>query len=229
MKHIGETFGIYTIVEKIEHKNSDGHSLYKGICKECGYERIAKYNDFKRYITNKCIHVNVNGKFKKFKTDWYNIRLREIYNGMKERCYNINNKSYRWYGAKNIKMCDEWINNPQSFNDWSVSNGYKDGLTINRKNEDKNYCPENCEWISLNDNSKYKSTTSMIEIDGEMHSGRDWSILLGLGVNTINKYIRKYGLDNTIEFIKRFRLNPHKTRKCMNESYYNLYMNDMEA
>lgn len=229
MKHIGETFGIYTIVEKITYKSSDGHSLYKGICKECGYERIAKYNDFKCYITSKCIHVNINGEFKKFETDWHDIRLREIYNGIKGRCYNINNKSYKWYGAKGIKVCNEWINNPQTFNDWAISNGYKDGLTINRKDESKDYCPENCEWITSSDNSKYKSTTSLIEVDGEIHSGRDWSVLLGLGINTVNKYIRKYGLDNTIEFIKRFRLNPFKTRKCKNKSYYDLYMNDMEA
>ena len=49
---------------------------------------------------------------------------------MKQRCYNPNEKSYKWYGAKGIKICDEWINSPKSFEEWSLQNGYNDNLTI---------------------------------------------------------------------------------------------------
>jgi hypothetical protein len=143
---------------------------------------------------------------------------------MKDRCYNSNDKSYRWYGAKGIQIYDEWIENPKSFEDWAVENGYDDSLTIDRINENKDYCPENCRWVTLEDNSKYKSSTSLISVDGETHTGRDWAQVLGLGVNTINMYVRKYGLYNTIEFIRRYKKNPTLKPKLKNQSYYSLYM-----
>lgn len=87
----------------------------------------------------------------------------------------------------------------------------------------KNYCPGNCRWIPLIDNSKYKSSTSLINVDGEVHTGREWASLLGFGVNQINKYIREYGLDNTIEFIQR-RLNNPELKPKAKQSYYDLYM-----
>ena len=74
------------------------------------------------------------------------------------------------------------------------------------------------------DNSKYKSTTSMINVNGVIHSGKDWSRALGIGLNTINKYVRKYGLNNTIIFIEKYLENPG-LELAPRQSYYDLYMN----
>jgi len=155
---------------------------------------------------------------------WNNRRIRSIFSDMKQRCYNKNNKTYRWYGEKGIKICNEWLDNPLLFEEWSLQNGYEDNLTIDRIDEDKDYSPDNCRWIENVENAKYKSTTSIIDIDGEKHTGKDWSRILGFNVNMINKYIRKHGLENTIEFIKKFTSEPNKNRKH-NQSYYELYMN----
>lgn len=154
-------------------------------------------------------------------------RIKRIFRTMKQRCYNPNSKDYRWYGEKGIKICDEWLNNPKLFEEWSISHGYQEDLTIDRIDENKGYYPENCRWITRQDNTKYKSTTSLINVNGEIHTGKEWSYILNLGTNTINKYIRKYGLVNTIEFIKRYKANPNLQRNCMNQSYYDLYMNDV--
>lgn len=223
---IGEVHGVYTLVELAPYKSNDGHTLYKGICNECGYERIAKLSDFNSKYSKKCTHISVCGTsiFRGLK--WESRKLRKIFEGMKIRCYNPNATGYKWYGAKGVKICDEWLNNPQLFNDWSIANGYVDGMSINRIEEDKDYCPSNCEWITLNNNAKYKSSTSLIYVDGEVHTGKDWARIIGLNENCINKYVRKYGLENTIEFIKRFRENPNKKRSNQNQSYYNLYMNN---
>lgn len=143
---------------------------------------------------------------------------------MQRRCYDPQNKSYRWYGAKGIKICDEWINNPQTFISWAINTGYKDDLTIDRKNENLDYSPENCRWVTKDNNSRYKSTTSYINVNGVIHSGKEWSQILGLGINTINKYVRKYGLDNTIMFIQKYTENPGIELEH-GQSYYDLYMN----
>lgn len=221
--HIGETVGIYEIIELMPYKDNDGHILYKGVCKECGFERIARYNHLER--VTECRHVGLNGKFINYETKWSNLRIKNIFNQMKKRCYNENDKAYRWYGAKGIKICDEWINNPCLFEEWAMQSGYEDDLTIDRINENKDYSPSNCRWITNPQNAKFKSTTSLINVNGEEHTGRDWASILGLGVNRINTYIRKYGLDNTVEFIKRYMKNPNLRPFNRNQSIYSLYMN----
>lgn len=220
-KYIGETVGIFEIIERMNYKDNDGHALYKGACKECGFTRIARINDFKNSV--KCTHIRIDGQIVSINTDWDNERIRIIFNSMKRRCYNKNNKDYRWYGANGIKICDEWMNNPKSFEEWAMQNGYEDNLTIDRIYGNKDYCPENCRWVTNKDNSKYKTTTSMICVNGEIHSGRDWARKLGIGINLINNYVKKYGLDNTVKFIEKYLKNP-KMKPKSNQSYYDLYM-----
>lgn len=224
--HVGETYGIYTLIEFLNEKDKYGHYLYKGKCKICGYETVRPFSHFSApsAITNNCKHLDRNGNYYNFnKYNWSNERIGSIFNGIKDRCYNKNNKSYKWYGEKGVKVCKEWIDNPKLFENWALSNGYKDDLTIDRIDENKDYCPENCRWISNSDNAKYKSTTSLIEVDGETHTGKDWAKILGFGINLINNYIRKYGLENTIKFIKKYQANPTLEPKG-NQSYYDLYM-----
>ncbi len=221
-KHIGEIAGVFKIVERMDYKDDDGHALYKGVCKECGFKRIARLYDL-RY-TKECTHIRVDGEAAFIKTDWSNKRIQGIFDSMKQRCYNINNKSYRWYGAKGIQICNEWMNNPKLFEVWSLNNGYSDNLTIDRIDENLDYSPSNCRWATQNNNAKYKSTTSNICVNGVVHSGKDWARVLGIGLNTINKYVRKYGLDNTTVFIEKYLENPGLVLEPR-QSYYDLYMN----
>lgn len=220
--YIGKTVGIFTIVEKMKYKSNDGHSLYKGVCNECGFERVARISDLK--ATKKCTHIRIDGKVGFNITIWNNQRIGRIFSNMKFRCYNANSKDYQWYGGKGIKICDEWMDNPKLFEEWAIDNGYSDKLTIDRIDENKNYSPDNCRWITAKENAKYKSTTSIIDIDGITHTGREWSEILNLGTNMINTYIRKYGLENTKEFIKKYIKNPSlKNNIKSNQSYYDLY------
>lgn len=223
--HTGERVGTFEIVDSISYKDKDGHALYKGVCVECGYERIARYNDLKR--SKKCDHKRVDGKFIPTKRiTWKSKKLQMIFSGMKSRCYDVNDKAYRWYGKKGIRICDEWMDDPSTFQEWAFNNGYSEGLSIDRINSNFDYCPENCRWVTFENNAKYKSTTFYICVDGEMHSGKDWSKILNLGINTIVRYTNEYGIDKTVEFIKKCKQNPSlKNERKNKQSYYDLYMN----
>ena len=219
--HIGEMAGIFKIVEQLDYKDHDGHALYKGICKDCNFERIARLYDLK--CAKECTHIRVDGEASYVKTNWKNQRLKGIFDSMKQRCYNPNNKSYRWYGSKGVKICDEWMNDPSTFEEWSFNNGYSDDLTIDRIDGSGNYSPNNCRWITQINNAKYKSTTFNICVNGITHSGRDWANILGIGQNLVNKYINTYGLDNTIIFITKCLENPG-LKPRHGQSYYDLYV-----
>ena len=219
---VGTQVGIYDVLYECEKRSDDGHKLYHIKCVKCGWETDMLKAQIDR--ATQCNHIGLGGVYTSITADfnWNNQRLKSIFKHMKQRCYSDKYREYRWYGARGIKICDEWLNNPQTFETWALSNGYNDTLTIDRKNEDQDYCPENCRWISHENNSKYKSTTSLIEVNGETHTGRDWSVILGLGVNRINTYIRTYGLENTIEFISKRIKNPNLKPKAK-QSYYDLY------
>ena len=71
---------------------------------------------------------------------------------MKQRCNNPKDKAFRYYGAKGIQVCSEWNNDFKAFHDWALSAGYKEGLSIDRIDSNKNYEPTNCQWITLSAN-----------------------------------------------------------------------------
>jgi len=196
-KYIGKQFGCYKIVDIFITKDNDGHKLYLGKCIECGHIRIARISDFK----NKYIRHSEHKLKIKF---WDSVRVCHIFYDMIDRCYNKNNKSYNIYGKKGIKVCSEWLINPKYFNDWSLKHGYNDNLTIDRIDPNKNYCPENCRWITKEENSKWKSTTNYIEVNGILDSGRGWAKRLGFGQNYINKYLNNNGIEQTTSFIKSY-------------------------
>lgn len=221
---VGTRVGIFDILYECDFKANDGHKLYHVRCVMCGWETNMLKSDIKR--TKNCTHIGINGHYK-VNYLWKNKRLAKIFRGMKDRCYNANDKNYVWYGAKGIKICNEWFNNPKLFEEWSFSNGYSDNMTIDRIEENKDYSPENCQWVELKDNAKYKSTTSYLYVNGEVHTGREWSKKLGFGVNLINTYARRYGKENTEEFIRRYLKNPNFRPDNQSKSYYDLYMNTL--
>ncbi len=92
--------------------------------------------------------------------------LRNIYYGMIQRCYNVNHKNYKNYGDKGIKIFDAWLKDHGDFYVWSMKNGYKEGLQIDRINPDLGYYPDNCRYITRQEN--IQSRKSITKLNPEM-------------------------------------------------------------
>ena len=209
---VGARIGLYDVLYECDFKSNDGHRMFHIKCSECGWETDARMHQI-NYLSKQCTHIN-NAKGYSYRHGHHikNAKLNKIFSGIINRCYNPNEKSYRWYGCKGIKVYQEWIDNPESFEEWAIKNGYEDGLTIDRIEEDKDYCPDNCRWITREDNSKYKSTTALLVVDDMVYTGREWADVLSLGTNTINTMLRKYPKEKVIEFIRRRLKDMAKTR-----------------
>ena len=94
-------------------------------------------------------------KFSKKKHGGTNTRLFNIWQGIRSRTIGVNrDKEYPSYFKKNISICTEWKDDFVNFRDWSLENGYADTLTIDRVNNDGDYEPSNCQWITLSENSR---------------------------------------------------------------------------
>ena len=90
-----------------------------------------------------------------------NHPLRAKYDDLKNRCYNKNNTSYKWYGGRGIKVCDEWKNNFKSFYDWAIENNWQKGLQIDRIDNNKNYAPDNCRFVTPKENIRNSTITNL--------------------------------------------------------------------
>ena len=89
-----------------------------------------------------------------------NTRLYTIWVNMKQRCLNLNHNSYKNYGGRGITICNEWLEFIP-FRDWALNNGYVDNLTIDRKDPNKGYHPNNCQWILGKENSRKQRTNKL--------------------------------------------------------------------
>lgn len=121
-----------------------------------------------------------------FKHGLRDTRLYQIWCNMKSRCYNENSNRYERYGGRGITICDEWLNDPQAFYDWAMSHGYDDTLSIDRIDNDGNYEPSNCRWISNKEQSNNRSSNHLITYEGKTMNMTQWSEYLGIPRKTLS-------------------------------------------
>ena len=129
-------------------------------------------------------------------------KLYRTWNDMRQRTENPKREDYKNYGARNIHICNEWLDFT-AFKNWALENGYQEGLTIERKDVNGDYCPENCCWIPFEKQAQNKRNTVKIEYAGEILTLKEWSIKLGINLNTLKtRYYRGYPIEKILKTIK---------------------------
>jgi hypothetical protein len=117
-------------------------------------------------------------------------RLYNIWSHMKERCNNVNHVQYKSYGGRGIKVCDEW-NDYASFRTWAMNSGYSDELTLDRKNNDEGYSPDNCKWSTSKEQANNRRDNHILTLNGESHNIEWWASKTGLPRHAIDGRIRR--------------------------------------
>lgn len=124
------------------------------------------------------------GKFE-IKHGLSNHPLYKTWKRMKNRCYNSKCKDYKDYGGRGITICDLWRDDFVEFFYWALEHGWKNGLSLERIDCNKGYCPENCKWIPLSEQSKNRRTNRFITYNGETHTISEWSRIMGIARKTL--------------------------------------------
>lgn len=153
---IGRKFGRLTVIARAGSKKGNGFSrkLWECVC-DCGTHKIlpTKLLTSGNVRSCGCLKEEINKKPKlEAATREEHIRLRKVWNSIKQRCYNPNSQEYRSYGGRGIKMCDEWRNSSKVFIEWALNNGYSIGLDVDRIDNNGNYEPSNCQFLTRSEN-----------------------------------------------------------------------------
>lgn len=181
----GERYGRLVVLELVG-TNKFGGVVCKCQC-DCG---TIKNFDASHLISGKVVSCGcyIKEKARELHTTHgqTDTRLYKIWTWMKYRCNSPNSKSYSDYGARGIKVCDEWLKF-EPFRDWALANGYREDLTIERKDNNGNYCPENCRWATKLEQANNKRTNVFITYNGETHTASEWGRILGVSAKLLRR------------------------------------------
>lgn len=195
----GMRFGRLTVMEFVSVKGSS--TLWRCRC-DCGNEKILCRSNFQYGETKSCgclLSEKVRGRM--FKHGHSQEPLYGIWTGMKRRCCNPDDKDYINYGGRGIDVCKEWKESYELFLGWAKENGYKYGLTIDRIDYDKGYSSENCRWVTRSFNNTTRRNVIRIEVGSRIDTITGWAKRAGVSRKSIYKRYRKYGEQETREYI----------------------------
>lgn len=197
---VGRVFGLKEVI-KFENasESENGLSTIHTRCTKCG--RLSSYRAY--YIFHRanwscqCVHDGIS-----------KMRLYGVYYNMRDRCYNSRCVCYKNYGARGIRVCDEWMaeDGVYKFIEWAYDNGYHSGLSIDRIDNDGPYSPDNCQWLTVGENTakSNRNTRRRRHNAGKQYYG-------------ISPTGEKFVFDNASEFAREHsELDGNKIRMCAN-------------
>ena len=174
----GQKFGRLVVVS--QEPSQKGRTMWKCQC-DCGNTVVKMGKLLRNGATRSCgcytaeNRSNFNKKHSQYKT-----RLYHIWQHMKARCNSERNPKYKDYGGRGIKVCNEW-NEFLPFYEWAMANGYSDALSIDRIDNDGDYCPENCRWATNKEQQNNTRKNRLVSYDGKIY--------------TVAELAEKYGIE----------------------------------
>lgn len=172
-KVVGERFGRLTVLSL--HRDTESKPWAFCRC-DCGTEKEIRADHLLSGASKSCGCLNKEAaRQRELKHGESGTRLFRTWTHVKGRCENPTDRAYAGYGGRGIAVCEEWASSYAAFRDWALNNGYSSDLTLDRIDNDGDYSPDNCRWVSRLRQANNRRSTVWIEAFGERKSTADWA------------------------------------------------------
>jgi len=188
----GQRFGRLSVIRRDDSRKNAAYWLCR--C-DCGNEKVVQGCHLRSGATVSCGCLHMENAYK---SNWsthgcYKTRLYTEWISMKGRCTNKKNHRYPDYGGRGIKVCPEWLDSFEAFRDWALANGYRDDLTIERKDVNGDYCPSNCCWVTQKVQQNNRRNNHYLTHQGRTQTIKQWAEETGINEVAIYSRINKLG------------------------------------
>ncbi len=185
----GTRFG-RLVVTGLHGKSRTGCYLWDCRC-DCGTSRVIYATALRSGKTRSCGCLNAECRGKSSITHGLRYsKLYPVWNDMKRRCASPSHHAYKHYGARGIQVCEEWRNDFSVFHSWAIANGYTDGLSIDRINNDLGYQPHNCHFIKMSEQQRNRRCSRFIAHNGKTMILSEWARLFGISVGALHSRLK---------------------------------------
>lgn len=186
----GQRFGMLTVI-KMSDIRKHRYVCWECRC-DCGNTTVVIGTHLTSGNTRSCGRHAATGKNNgNYEHGLFDNELYKRWQSVKTRCYNPNSNSYPNYGGRGIKVCEEWKGSFEAFYEWAMENGYEKGLQIDRVDNDGNYEPSNCRWITSKENYNNRRTSHYVTIEDETKTIAQWCEIYKIKDNVVRARISR--------------------------------------
>ena len=200
MKHnhkneIGNRYGRLVVIEVCQERHYGKNLVW--LCKcDCGKEHKAVGLYLRKGTTKSCGCLRNELSAKRMtKHGKVGTKVYDVWHAMMQRCYRETHEYYHRYGGRGIKVCDQWHDFQNFYNDMGDP---KQGLSLERVDNNGNYSLENCKRATNKEQGKNKSTNRWIEFNGERLNSSTWSEKLGITQQCLYKRLKKFDIEKAL-------------------------------
>lgn len=205
----GKVFNRLTVVKRVEN-NKQGRAMWLCRC-ECGKTSVVTTSSLLNGKTKSCgcyckEMTKIKNKEMFTKHGMSFTHIYKAWRSMLDRCYLKKAFNYPNYGGRGITVCKIWKEDFTEFKNWAFSNGYQEGLTLDRIDVNGNYEPSNCRWVTQKEQARNRRNNKYITCNEETHCLSEWAELLGIKYPTLTTRFKKHGIksiEKAIEDIKK--------------------------
>lgn len=200
---IGQSFGRWLVIGEAERDKNRRYWLCK--C-SCGVIKKVDGQNLKSGKSKSCgclLHENSGPEVRHALST---TKIYWVWSGMKQRCYNPKATGYTNYGARGIKVCDEWKDEPDAFFRWAFNSGYAENLSIDRIDNNGDYEPNNCRWVGPGiQANNTRASNRELTFNGVTKSFKEWTIVIGISTRTLHDRLQNNWSEEDIVKPRNYR------------------------
>lgn len=179
----GRVFGSWTVLQ-FSHRTESRKTFWRCRC-ACGTEKAVRSDELTLGGSTRCRECG------KVATGAHGRTLYKAWHSLRQRCENPKHSDWRHYGGRGITVCERWRVFANFYADMYPT--YQPGLTIDRRNVDGPYAPENCRWATREQQGRNKRNTRLVAFRGRAATVAEWGELVGIKADVIRHRLKKLG------------------------------------